>query len=104
MSEPSISTPYSRGFGDPVPRYCCNPRRAYDRDDRQIAPMNPAIAMQNGVRVICSPPCRHEGELPTTRFPITMAMGNGGPRLRRSVHGRKGRETEQVGPRWSDVA
>jgi hypothetical protein len=97
-----LPAPYSSGQGDPVPRHRRNPRRAYDRDGREIAPMDLANAVKNGgwaIRAICPLPCRHEGELPIDRFPTTMAVRDVGLRLRCSVCGRKGPETEPVWPR-----
>ena len=103
MTEPRFpTTAYSSGRGDPVPRHLRNPRRAYGRDGRECQPMDLANASQNGVRAIraiCPPPCRHGGELAIERFPTTMAVRDVGLRLRCSVCGRKGPETEPVWPR-----
>lgn len=102
MTEPRYPTQaYSSGQGDPVPRYRRNPRRAYDRDGREIRPMDLANAVSNGVKAIratCPAPYRHEGQVPLDRFPATMAVRDVGLRLRCSACGRKGPETEPVWP------
>ena len=68
MSEERVPpSAYTAGQGDPVPRYRRNPRRAYDRDGREIRPMDLANAADNGVtmlRAFCPPPCRHDGLVP----------------------------------------
>lgn len=85
-----------------APSHRCDPLKAYGREESRCQPMNLANASQNGVRAIraiCPPPCRHEGELPIERFPATMAVRDVGLRLRCTVCGRKGPETEPVWPR-----
>lgn len=53
MSDPRYpAQAFAAGQGDPVPRHRCNPRRAYDREGREIRPMDLANAAQNGVRSI----------------------------------------------------
>jgi predicted RNA-binding Zn-ribbon protein involved in translation (DUF1610 family) len=100
MSESDRSpSAYTPGEGDPVPRYRRNPRRAYDREGREIRPMDLANAAENGVRAvraIC--PCGHVGEASITRFPPSTAVRDVGLRLRCSACGRKGPETEPVWP------
>ena len=102
MTEPrSPAQAYSSGQGDPVPRYRRNPRRAYDREGREVQPMDLANAAENGVRfirAICPPPCRHEGQVPLASFPSTMAVPDVGLYLRCTACGRKGPETEPVWP------
>lgn len=102
MVEPRYpATAYSNGENDPVPRHCCNPRRAYDRDGYEVMPMDPANAAQNGarfIRAICPPPCRHEGDVALERFPKTMAVRDVGLHLRCTACGWKGPETEPVWP------
>ncbi|GJE37723.1 hypothetical protein [Methylobacterium persicinum] len=63
-------------------------------------------AIQNhvrAIRAICTPPCRHEGELPIDRFPTTMAVRDVGLYLRCTACGRKGPEMEPVWPLRSDA-
>ena len=102
MTEPRYPTQaYSNGRGDPVPRHRRNPRRAYDREGREIAPMDLANAAENGVRfirAICPPPCRHEGEVALERFPSALAVRDVGLYLRCTACRRKGPETEPVWP------
>ncbi len=103
MSEERVlASAYTAGEGDPVPRHCRNPRRAYDRDGREIRPMDLANAASHGVtmlRAFCPPPCQHDGLVPLNRFPAIMAVRDVGLRLRCSACGRKGPETESVWPR-----
>ena len=92
---------YTAGQGDPVPRYRRNPRRAYDRDGREIRPMDLANAASHGVtmlRAFYPPPCQHEGLVPLDRFPLPMAVRDVELHLRCSICGRKGPETEPVWP------
>lgn len=106
MTEPRYpAQAFSSGQGDPVPRHRRNPLRAYDRDGRELRPMDLANAMKNGVQFIratCPPPCRHQGEVPIDRFLATMAVPDVGLRLRCSACGRKGPVTEPRWPRRSD--
>ena len=93
---------YTAGEGGPVPRLRRNARRAYDREGREIRPMDLANAADNGVamlRTFCQPPCRHEGLVPLDRFPPEMAVRDVGLHLRCSACGRKGPETEPMWPR-----
>ncbi len=93
-------TAYTPGEGAPVPRHRRNPRRAYDREGREIRPMDLANAAENGaraVRAIC--PCGHVGEAPIDRFPPDMAVRDVGLHLRCSACGRTRPETEPVWPR-----
>jgi hypothetical protein len=99
--ERASASAYTAGQGDPVPRHRHNPRRAYDREGREIRPMDLANAASHGVtmlRAFCPPPCRHDGLVPLDRFPATMAVRDVGLRLRCSACGRKGPETEPVWP------
>lgn len=92
---------YSLGMGDPVLRHRHNPRRAYDREGREVWSMDLANAAKNGIRfirVICPPPCRHEGQVPLAAFPSTMAVRDIGQYLRCTACGRKGPGTEPVWP------
>ena len=102
MSEERIPpSAYTTGQGDPVPRHRRNPRRAYDREGREIRPMTLANAADNGVtmlRAFCPPPCRHEGLVPLDRFPLALAVRDVGLRLRCTACGRKEPETEPAWP------
>ena len=92
---------YTTGQGEPVPSHRCNPRRAYDREGREIRPMDLVNAASHGVtilRAFCPPPCRHEGLVPLDRFPLTMAVRDVGLRLRCTACGQKGPKTEPVWP------
>ena len=88
---------YTAGQGEPVPRHRRNPRRAYDRDGREIRPMDLANAASHGVtmlRAFCPPPCRHEGLVPLERIPPAIAIRDVGLRLGCTACGRRGPETE----------
>lgn len=72
------TTAYSSRQGDPVPRHRRNPRRAYDREGREVQPMDLANAAENGVRfirAICPPPCWHEECMPNTDARSNFALG-----------------------------
>jgi hypothetical protein len=52
---------YMAGQGEPVPRHRRNPRRAYDRDGREIRPMDLANAASHGVTMLRAFCRRHAG-------------------------------------------
>ncbi|MGU3363080.1 hypothetical protein ACLBWX_22480 [Methylobacterium sp. M6A4_1b] len=89
-------TVWTPGQGDPVPRHKRNPRRAYDPQGRESAPMTIANARENGARgllVLCR--CEHEAAIPFGDLPGTAFVPDIALRLRCTAcgGGAKGVET-----------
>jgi hypothetical protein len=64
---------YTTGQGEPVPRHRRNPRRGYDREGREIRPMNLANAASHDVtmlRAFCPPPYWPNGLVPLDHPPL----------------------------------
>lgn len=96
-----MTLPITYGDGRWVPILIRNPRRAYDLDGREIAPMTFQQAMDKGVtaiRAICA--CGHVEEMPihVGRWPSTSFVPDAGMTLRCSACSTPDPWTEPVWP------
>ena len=97
-----MTLPITHGRGRPVPDRLRNPRRAYDVDGREIAPMTLQQAIDSGIkalRAICD--CGHAEEVPiyVGNWPSTSFVPDAGMMLRCRACAKPDLRTEPAWPR-----